>query len=238
MFFLEGLPELLEKPSPAQGGRTLSEEEVVQSGILDHFVHPIVDDIAVQNWYADECGANYLTGSELDLHLILSVGAREARVQNAALVEALKHTVPYLGNVDIGRLLKLREEEGEAFRVYRDALQKTLKEVRAARPQEMAEAFEDTVRPELNKIDLAVRKARKLLWGSLRRDIVLGGGAIAIGVFSGILPPDMGNIVAALGGLRVLEGLLEKVSRLQEEPAEIQQEKFYFLWKVREELAS
>ncbi len=99
--------------------------------------------------------------------------------------------------------------------------------------ESLRKAFNDTVRPELNNIELTIKNSRKLLWGSLAKDLIFGTGFITVGLFSGLLPPNIGEIVAALGGFNFVSGSLDKISKLVQEPSEIRNNKYYFLWKVK-----
>lgn len=214
----------------------LQEKDIVQSDILDMRISPIVNDMMIQNWYSQLYGgANYLTNRKVDLDIISAINEPSVNIFSEAIIDSFHHSVPFIQNTQISKLIKLRLSEGEAFNVYRDALSSALKSsLLAKEPRYLKEAFDDIVRPELNKIDLTIKNSRKILWDSLTRDVVYGTGFITIGLYSGLLPPEMGNMMAALGGFKFVYGLLEKSSKLLQESDDIRNNKFYFLWKVRE----
>jgi len=229
------LPHFLERHLDPKKPHRLSRGELLESGILESRIYPIVNDIALQNWYSNLYGAHYVTDREMDFDLIAAINHSETNIYSKAFMEALSHSVPFIHNTELSKLIKLREKEGESFRVYRDALALTMKSVTSSDVKEIRQAFDDLVRPELNKVDLAIKNSRKLIWGSLKRDLLCGTGFIMIGLFSGLLPRNIGAVVAALGGFKFTSALVDKASKLLQEPTEIRDNKYYFLWKVKKE---
>jgi hypothetical protein len=201
--------------------------------IIDHYVHPILDDVLLHNWYSNRYGCNYLTAREIDLNLISNINDENTNGASLALSKAFGHSLPMIENISIDGLLKLRTEEAEAFHVYRDALSKGLETAGCTDGKLYQQIFDDIVRPEVNKIDSTIKNSRKLLKESIRQDIVFGAGFVSVGLFSGILPPNIGQILAALGGFKYVSGLLDKTNQLFKEPPHIRDNKYYFLWKVQ-----
>lgn len=201
--------------------------------IIDHYVRPVLDDVLLQNWYSNRYGCNYLTAREIDLNLISNINDENTNGASLALSRAFGHSLPMIENISIDGLLKLRTEEAEAFHVYRDALSKGLETAGCNDGKLYQQIFDDIVRPEVNKIDSTIKNSRKLLKESIRQDIVFGAGFVSVGLFSGILPSNIGQILAALGGYTSVYGLLDKTNQLFKEPPEIRDNKYYFLWKVQ-----
>jgi hypothetical protein len=201
--------------------------------IIDHYVHPILDDVLLHNWYSNRYGCNYLTAREIDLNLISNINDENTNGASLALSKAFGHSLPMIENISIDGLLKLRTEEAEAFHVYRDALSKGLETAGCTDGKLYQQIFDDIVRPEVNKIDSTIKNSRKLLKESIRQDSVFGAGFVSVGLFSGILPPNIGQILAALGGFKYVSGLLDKTNQLFKEPPHIRDNKYYFLWKVQ-----
>ena len=228
------LPPLMAKQFDGAKPYSLSERDLRKFGIFDFLIDPILDDLFIQNWYSVMYGSSYLTDREPDIDALRVINDRKTNVQNDALLEGLSHTVPFIYDVDLAKLVRLREVEGESFQVYRDALSATLRSARGLNSIRIREAFQDQIRPELNRIDLAIKNARKLLWNSVKIDALVAAGWVGIGLFSGVLPPNIGEIVAALGGFQFVSRTLEKLIKSGREPAQIRESSYYFLWKVRE----
>lgn len=212
-----------------------SKRKVKESGLLDSDINPIISDIVLQNFYSELYHTQYITDHELDLELIGAANATDVNILSNSLIKGFAHSIPYLSDIEVSQLLKLRDVEGEAFNVYRDSFTQAIKSVSGPNAQKVKQAFDDIVRPELNNIELAIKNSRKLLWGSLTQDIIFGTGFITVGLFSGLLPPNIGEIVAALGGFNFVAGSLDKINKLTQEPSEIRNNKYYFLWKANRE---
>lgn len=228
---LECDPVVAKQRDPAKS-HTLSQRDLRR--FVDFLIKPIMDDIFVQNWYSVMYGLTYLTDRELDIEIMRAVNDRQTNAQGDVLLEALSHSIPFIYDVPLEKLVTLREVEGESFRVYRDALSATLRSVHDLEPTQIREAFQDEIRPQLNRIDLAIKNARNLLTDSMKIEALVAAGSVAIGLFSGLLPPNIGPIIAALGGFQFVSRTLEKLIKSGREPAQIRESSYYFLWKIRE----
>jgi hypothetical protein len=143
------------------------------------------------------------------------------------------HSLPVVDDIEIGKIIKLRKAEGESFDVYRDALARALKQYENLTLSKQVQLFNDVIRPEITKIELAVRKSRKLLVKSLAQDVIIASGAVGIGLFSGLLPHDIGTAPLGLGGLHYSPKFVRNLTELCAEPRQAMDSRYYFLWKVR-----
>jgi hypothetical protein len=62
--------------------------------------------------------------------------------------------------------------------------------------------------------------------------------SVSVAAFSGLLPaglipPEVLNVGAALGGWEGIKGLASNVAKMRTIPKEIAEHRFAFLWKVR-----
>lgn len=203
-------------------------------GISRRLTQPIVDDLLMQNLYAIQ-GFHYLTDREIDFEVLAAVNDPVTTENSHALLSGLSHTVPLIRDATISSLVKLRCNEGEAFRVYRDKLNNVLRDLQSESTLTEArvrQAFQNAIEPELNKMDRVVRENKRLLIGQLRQDMVFGAGAVSVGLFSGLLPSTVGQVFAALGGFKIVTGMLEKTNELVKEPSDVRKNSCYFLWKA------
>jgi hypothetical protein len=166
------------------------------------------------------------------------VSNQRARTFNSAAVNALSHPLAFVDNVPLKRLLKLRASEGEAFNVYRDSVRQVLNNAQGKSSRELREAFEDQIRPELNKIELTIKNTRRLTALSTLTDVTVLFAAISIAAFSGLLPVgliprDILNVGAMLGGWQGVRGLASKLSTLRSVPKEAAENRFVFLWRIQ-----
>jgi hypothetical protein len=169
------------------------------------------------------------------------VSNKAARHFNRVAVDALSHPLPFVDDVPIERILKVRQQEGEAFLVYRDAVRKLLSAADAKTSKELREAFDDEIRPELNKIDLTLKNTRKALSRGTLVDAAIVFASVSIAAFSGLLPPTLGlppgvlDVGAALGGWQGARGLVSKLSSRRTTPKDVADNKYAFLWRMQAE---
>jgi len=212
-----------------------SKKELQKYALVETLVDPIMSDLTIQSYYSEVYGTQYVTDNEVDFDILSTLNSSKVNTLSAALAEGFSHSVPYLSDIEISRLLELREKEGESFNVYRDSFSKAIQSVTDPDIDKVRQAFNDIVRPDLNNIELTIKNSRKLLWGSVTKDLVFGAGFITVGLFTGLLPPNIGEIVAAVGGFNYIAGSLDKIIQLGQEPSEIRSNKYYFLWKAKKQ---
>jgi hypothetical protein len=229
------LLELAGRKANAKNSSFFSKKDVQKYRLFSAFVSPVIADLTIQNYYSELHGTQYVTDNEVDFALLSTANHSRVNRLSNALAEGLSHSVPYLADIEISKLLELREKEGESFNVYRDSFSEAIRLSEEPNADKIRQVFDDIVRPELNNINLTIKNSQKLLWGALTKDVVFGAGFITVGLFSGLLPPNIGEIVAALGGFNFVSSSLDKISKLVQEPSEIRNNKYYFLWKAKKQ---
>jgi hypothetical protein len=216
--------------------RRLSLEEARQSPHVDSLAGRIIDDVMAQNMYAATSGAHYLTDRPIDMEMIRQDerATTGSGARNRALMEGMAHSLPFLSDVPLDDLVELRAKEGDAFEVYRQALRKALEQSQAHTTDEVRQAVDDLVRPEVAKIELLVRNSKC----ASRRDLAMNGsvatGFITAALWSGMLPASIAAVVAAIGGFSGIQAMASNLPSLFQEPGEARKEQFYFLWRVKQ----
>lgn len=234
------LPEHLTKPLIDKDIYKLTIKEIKQSNYVDILTEHVTRDVLIQNLHVSaSSGYKYLTDRKIDFDILRAINNIEVNKVSEALLNGFKHSVPFINDVSLDKLVKLRQVEGESFAVYRDTLSGTLKNLDIkdlTNQKRIKEILDDCINPEIRKIDLAVKSSRTLLYGSLKQDLIFSAGFIAVGIFSGFISPVFGQLVTTLGGYKFVSGLLEKANKLATGHDDILRDnKFYFLWKVREQ---
>ena len=210
-------------------------------GLFSNEIDRIIDDISTQNATANRFNCQYITDRAIDLELMDIVSDRRSRSFNRAAVDALAHPLLFVDQVPLNKLLKLRKDNGEAFLVYRDAVRNVLSDAQGKSDAELREAFNDAIRPELNKINLTLKNSRRQMMNSAWIDLTILVASVSIAAFSGLLPATLGipqevlNVGAALGGWQSAKGLATKITETRLTPKEINENKYAFLWKVSRE---
>lgn len=227
------LPQPLLEEYVLGEARDLTKRELKEYGFLEMLTEPILEDIFEQNVHVHLNKTQYLTNREIDFELATSIGEPGVIATSKSLIEGLSHSIPTIESVSVDKIIRLRQKEGEPFEVYRDTLYSVLKQAQSLEPDEMRQLLDDAVRPEIHNIEHTIKKTRKLLVGSLKRDIIVSVGYIAIGLFSGFLSTQAAELIAALGGYKFASSLAEKVTKLKSDPADVLDNPYYFLWKAK-----
>jgi hypothetical protein len=195
------------------------------------FLDPVLDDLNYQHIVSWLYNVRYLTDRPIDSDILSILDDKESPM-GTELSEALSHSLPFIDGLDTNTLVKLRKEEGEAFQVYRDRIRQLVKEQPVGHRQ-LEEALADLVRPELNRIDSAVRNAKKLAQDHIREKLIFGIGVVTLGIAAGTVAPEAGAVLSMLGGAKFGVEILEGLNELCKEPKEAKVNDFYFLWRMR-----
>jgi len=157
--------------------------------------------------------------------------------RNNIAYEVLTSHVPFLPDISLKNLLKLRYREKECFILYRAALNRTIHGFKCSGsgfPRHNAkELYGDVLAPELARMDRKVKQATKDLRTTAGRSVVSTVGAISFGLYAGVINPSAASIVAVIGLAKVASDIVKVMATGDGEKA-IANEGMYFLWKTKQ----
>jgi hypothetical protein len=182
-------------------------------------------------------GASLLTDSLLDTQALHVLGRdSDLERRNGLVQQHLTSIVPFVEGVSIDALIKLREEEGEAFVLYRKALNQAIEEYRGCggsfTENDARALYGDVIAPKLAAMDNKIRSARKSLFKGTAVKIGAWAGAITFGVYAGFVPPDLVLAAQALGLTQVAAELAGSTMTGLDADQHVREDSLYFLWKV------
>lgn len=198
-------------------------------GIIKH-ADEIADKIVRQNYLSELTNSHFLTPNEVDMEIISSVNSKSKNTEHFSLLKSLNHAVPYISELPISDIIELRNKDSESFINYRYEIQKLYKELRKDSNLNMDEYFKDIIRPKLSEIDQTVKNFKKAKKKSIIHSAVMATGYITIGAFN-LFDTRFADALAALGGFNHGNDLQKNI--LSDYPKEIFENKFYFLWKLK-----
>jgi hypothetical protein len=237
-FALGEFPELSSLPSGPGDFRSgeVRSDHIAFTRLFEQLLHPILSDLG----YVAVCSSlyrlNYLTDRLADMYALAQTGSAGNTAATFSVVRALTHDVPVVFGTPLVQLLRFREAEGEAFRVYRDALKKAVQESESIGPNKAEAVFSDVVQPELNKIDLAMKRNPKLLLQSSGRDVLFTTGTLSIALAAGLVSPVLASALVVAGGRFLYEAIKSSIAAFLD-PKDAQANPYFFLWKARRALA-
>lgn len=229
--FTHYTPKELCKYANRKGKHKLDSETLERSKLLYHLPDIIMKDFAVQDWYTKNFDFSYLTNREVDVKLINQTNNYDTNLRDSKIFECLAHQLPIIRDVDIKNLLKIRENDGESFVLYRNNMKKLVREL-PNNPSHIKEAFSDIVQVEIDKINISLSESRKSLIKNIAKNVLITSGIVTIGLNTGILPNNIKEIVAVAGGCGLAQTAINNITDNFTKPNTLRENPYYFLWKV------
>ena len=207
-------------------------------GIIDYLFEPLIKDIFQAQINASFFGGSYITNRSYDAMMISqtqSMGVSKEIIEHTRMVEnGLFHKIPLIGEVGIEEIVNLRQKDGEAFLGYRSKMNAILDKFEKLDRKALIDIQRDIIIPELDAMEQTIYRNKQALVKSVAQDILLLGGGIGIGVFSGMLPIDYSSLVGVIGGVSAVSNVADKTRKYFSKD-ELKLNSFYFLYKLQEE---
>ncbi len=207
-------------------------QEVQDNDILRLIVEPIINDLSAQEWHSELRGTSYLCDNAMQMKIASKINGTRYSANSSAFETGLKHHLPAIYSQDLTTILDLRNKEEEAFFVYRDKLNKFMKETKAWEEDEVRKIFRDQLLPEINIIDKKVKDWKSNTRESISQKLLFGTATASFGLYGGVLPTNIGEILAALGGASAVASSLMEYNKTLKEKQEARKNDFYFLWQA------
>jgi hypothetical protein len=155
----------------------------------------------------------------------------------AGMLETLVHEVPLLTDVPVADVLALRSQQRDAFVIYRDALSRIAEEHLAQghpmSAQDAATLYAEVLAPKLSRLRLETEVFKKAQRKRAGVKIVAAGALVGLGVIGGIFPPQISELMKAIGGVSLLKDLFESIVGTTDQPSSVQSHELYFLLKLQ-----
>jgi hypothetical protein len=153
--------------------------------------------------------------------------------RNSIAMRHLSSIVPFVEDVRIADLIKLRERESLSFIKYRRALNEAIDEFRGKRTifsqKEARTLYSDVIEPKLSSLDQTIRDAKRHLRTQPIRSTIALVGVIAFGFYTGFIPKEVIEIAKLLGLAKVSMDIQKEILALRDSEDVIKNEDLYFL---------
>lgn len=209
----------------------LSDYQIESWGLSNEFARPIYDDIIRQNYYCNTLGTSYLTDRPFD---ITAINSNKKIYNYNEAFNGFSHAIPVVNKTSLVSLVKLRRNEEAAFENYRYAVSKAITEASKNIGKEI-DIYNDVIAPEVANITAKVKKSRKIFINNIYTDSAIVAASVGFGLFSGVLPSNIGAIISAIGSLHYGKDAIKNIRGLLSDE-NVRDEKFYFLWKASNKL--
>jgi|SRR5690554_466837 len=228
-------PKMFEKYLQNTDRYKLKKSEVKNLNLVSYQAEEILLDLIQQNANVTTNKNNYIFTNNYYPQIVSKINNYNPNfISPNEIVEGLAHVVPTIENTSIHNLISLREKDFESFLVYRDSIKRLISQTIEKNDfSNLSSAINDIVQPEINKMNLTVKNSKKLLSYKSSKELLISGGMISLGLFSGILPHDFGTVFGAIGGCKFVQTLLSQMIDINNPQYNISDQDYYFIWKMQ-----
>lgn len=209
-----------------------SRKEIIQEDILSLVINPLVTDFSEQEWISYFYKSSLLVDNQRKNSLFSALSTDTIELNAIAFNHSVDHYLPTIHSNDPLEIINYRLKEEEAFKVYRDKLHKLLINAPKQDPKYIPEMFRDIILPEINVINKKMKDFQSRKKINLRDKLLFGSGAITFGLYSGILPSNIGSILAAIGGGSAIVSSMIDYKNAFFSKDEARANDYYFLWEL------
>ena len=223
----------LQREGTLRASKALTRELAIHKSIVQGALHSAAYQMAV----SELTGAHFLAHRAVDVDVLQRIAADECMTEtNSIIARNWNNMVPFVGDISLPDLVKLRSRERQAFAQYRMALEEAVgavvEEGESLSDKIAKNVYADILRPELAKLDIKVKEAKKDLIRAPIASTVGISAAIGVGLYAGLLPTELQVVAGALGLSKVSYDIGRNIVLSSDVSKTIRSERFYFLWKI------
>ena len=168
------LPDYIESLNNKKLPYKISNDEIIKEEILSLVISPILRDLSNQEWHTNFYGTSYLCDNPTQITIASKINSEAYLANSAAFEKGMSHYLPAIYSKNIKTIMTLRDQEEESFAVYRDKINKIMREVKNWSNEEVSEMFRDQILPEINIIDKKVKDWKHKTRESLKEKVLFG----------------------------------------------------------------
>ncbi len=181
-----------------------------------------VDKINLELLVTNDLGSTYLTNKDFNAGLITKNIKSNETIETVSASQFLNLNLPFIENIDVRRLMEIRENEADTFSNFRLELERQCKEIRLVTdPTEFKLRQENLIhdlgKVQINKIDQKLE--------SLKRKGLIDASIVLVGLAGTVQSGGWSLLSAAYATLSGYKSYKDYKDGIKENPA-------YFLWKV------
>lgn len=182
---------------------------------------------------------SFLTENDIHISFLNSLHKENmARQKNLIALNHLSSIVPFVEDVPMKDLLKLRRREKEAFISYRKALNVAIDNFGGIADtfteRDAKELHADVINPKLVDLERKVKAAKRDLIKKPFRSLSSVVGVISFGLLTGLITPDIAAIAKTIGLVKFGSDTIMQTMALGDKEDAIKSDHFYFLWKLKQ----
>lgn len=181
------------------------------------------DKVYTENHLAAGLNSTYLCTNEFTGKLLSAHFNAEKTIQTYTADQMLNFDLPFLANIDIEKLMTIRELDADVFTNFRLELEKQFRELRTLTDPDLIQLKIENIFHELNDVQVQrIKQKVEHLRTQQGLNTLIAGGGLAFGMQTAGWSL-LGTALAAVKGYKDYRDYREKV---KENPA-------YLLWKIK-----
>ncbi|MDH4202792.1 MAG: hypothetical protein OEV87_07845 [Phycisphaerae bacterium] len=217
----------------------LSKTLIRELGVHKDFINETITNVLFGMLTSQKIGSSFLTEDSIHVDFMNTLNTDNGvKRKNDLAQKYLTSLVPFIEDIQLSDLVKIRQTEGDAFLIYRQALGKAMNELKDSKSdfnvKDAKELYSDIIEPSIAKMDQRIATAKRKLAQNTYRPVLGLVGTISFGLLTGILSPQTAAIASAVGFGSCVPKMLESIMAIGDSKDSIKNEPFYFLWKVKQ----
>ncbi|MHB0938779.1 MAG: hypothetical protein ACYC6A_20470 [Armatimonadota bacterium] len=160
---LQKMPRVIDRIHMGEDVK-LSRTAIKRIGLVKSLAQEHFNSIFFELILAQSLGTSFLTEMPVHIEFIKSLYLTHPNIEREAAIEKnLSCIVPFVNELNLSEIIKLRESEEDSFILFKSALAKAVEEYKknygAFTEAEAHALYHDLIRPELAKLELCINKS-------------------------------------------------------------------------------
>ncbi|MFH1560910.1 MAG: hypothetical protein ABID84_05865 [Chloroflexota bacterium] len=215
----------------------LTRASISRRRLLDNPLELVAHDAILQYLAAQVFGSGYLTDRSIDADLLDTINQRtDFRWHNEVVQSKVVYEMPFILKGSLQDLLRLRQDEADAFITYRSALNEAIKSYLAEHDnlsENLAQQiYLDIVQPKGAALAQRVKSTQEGLRKTSKRKTLMAFGVFGIGLASVLGIGGLAPMLGTIGGAALAQAAILDHLKARDIPKDVLQDSFYFLWKA------
>jgi len=204
------------------------------------FAHQIVSDSIFGAATSSSLKTSFLTDHDLQIQFLNNLqNDYDISRRNQIAEKYLTTMVPFLEEIKLSDLSKIRKREAEAFILFRKSINDTIGTALSSSgrfsEKDAKNIYSDIIYPSLANLEIKVKNAKKDLIKKPLRSIIGIAGVMSFGLLTGIIPQNLSDIMKILGLYKFGTDLIKDSLAIADGKKEILNDNYYFLWKIKKQ---
>ena len=142
-----------------------------------------------------------------------------------------QYDLPIIQNLHLKNVIRLRQEEAEAFNKYRIALNRAvLEQKKTINVTDWQKIYDDIIYPELNNLDMKMTQIRTGRLNRIFGTMLIVGTALVANTYGDVINSKLFSNIGTAVGTAGINYLIDNVSTKK---AELQTNDYFFLWRLK-----